>query len=152
MKKIRVYADTSVFGGCFDEEFAKESVKFFEEVRKGKYSLALSDILLTELDKAPTGVKSVLDSIPPNLLETISATEEIIILRDSYLREGILTVKAINDASHIAVASVAEVDLLVSWNFKHIVHYDKIRGFNAVNMLLGYKPILIYSPKEVIEL
>lgn len=50
---------------------------------------------------------------------------------------------------HIALATVADVDLLVSWNFKHIVRFDKIRLFNAVNLEQGYKPLAIHSPREV---
>ena len=60
--------------------------------------------------------------------------------------------KSAADAEHIAAATVAGVDLMVSWNFKHIVHFDKIRGFEAVNLLQGYKPIRIHSPREVVPL
>ena len=50
---------------------------------------------------------------------------------------------------HIAIAAVAEVDVVVSWNFRHIVRLDKIRLFNGVNLECGYKPLTIYSPREV---
>ena len=72
-------------------------------------------------------------------------------LADSYQRRGILTAKFYNDGLHIALATVADVDLLVSWNFKHIVHFDKIRRFNAVNLERGYKPLQIFSPREVVS-
>jgi hypothetical protein len=76
-------------------------------------------------------------------------TEEVIELADSYQRREILTHKFYDDGLHIALASVAEADLLVSWTFRHIVHFDKIRLFNSVNLELGYKPLQIYSPREV---
>lgn len=71
------------------------------------------------------------------------------LLSDAYLRHRILTHKFHNDARHIAIATGAGADLLVSWNFKHIVRFDKIQKFNAVNIEMGYKPISIYSPREV---
>jgi hypothetical protein len=152
MKKIRVYADTSVYGGCFDDEFARESLRFFEEVRSGRFVLILSEALLFELRSAPERVREILRSIPAYGLETVEMSDELDSLRDAYIHEEILPLSSVDDASHIAAASIAEVDLLISWNFKHIVHFDKIRGFNAVNLLMGYKPIQIFSPKEVIEL
>ena len=70
-------------------------------------------------------------------------------LDDLYQESGILTSNFYDDGLHIALATLAEVDLLVSWNFRHIVHYDKIRRFNAVNLEQGYKSLTIYSPREV---
>jgi hypothetical protein len=70
-------------------------------------------------------------------------------LAEAYLNHDILTPNFRDDARHIALATVAGADLIVSWNFKHIVHFEKIQRFNAVNMEMGYKPILIHSPREV---
>jgi hypothetical protein len=152
MKSIRVYADTSVFGGCFDDEFAEDSKRFFEEVRAGKFILFLSDIVLLELTGAPRKVQELLDEISPFTAEPIRLTNEVRGLRDAYIEAGIVTSAALRDAAHIAAATIAEVDVLISWNFKHIVHYEKIRGFNGISLLKGYKPILIHSPREVIDL
>ena len=66
-----------------------------------------------------------------------------------YQERCILTPKFYDDGLHIAVATVGEADVLVSWNFKHIVRFDKIRRFNAVNLEFGYKPLQIFSPREV---
>ncbi|MBI5215942.1 MAG: PIN domain protein [Ignavibacteriae bacterium] len=152
MKKYSIYADTSVFGGCFDVEFEKESKKLFAEVTEGKFALVISTTTLRELHKAPQRVQMVLSELPPQFIEFIEFTEEIGFLRDKYLEAGILSPSSISDAEHIATASVAQVDFVVSWNFKHIVHFEKIQSFQAVNLLYGYKPINIYSPKEVVEL
>lgn len=151
LKRLRVYADTSVFGGCFDEEFSEESHKFFEEVGSGKFLLVVSETTLFELKEAPAEVRGVLTQLPPDFLEVIEAAEEITALRDAYIEAGVLGEASIRDASHVASASVAEVDMIVSWNFKHIVHFEKIRGFHAVNLIKGYRMIEIYSPREVVE-
>jgi len=151
MKLPRIYADTSVFGGCFDEEFAEESKLFFEDVKAGRFALVISSTILGELEKAPDYVQKVLTELPPERLEVIDFCDEIALLRDAYLLAGIVGPEGKADAEHIATASVADVDFVVSWNFKHIVHYEKICGYQAVNLMNGYKEIRIYSPKEVVE-
>ena len=81
----------------------------------------------------------------------IELTPEAIELADAYLNHNILSQNYRNDARHIAMATVAGADVLVSWNFKHVVNFEKIQKFNAVNIEMGYKPIAIYSPREVTE-
>jgi hypothetical protein len=151
MRRLRVYADTSVFGGCFDEEFARESRGLFADIRAGKFLLILSATTALELAEAPERVREVLTSLPSEAVEVVSAPEEIAVLRDAYIAAGVVSEGAALDAEHIAAATVADADVVVSWNFKHIVHYDKIRGYNAVNLLQGYKSLAIHSPKEVVE-
>lgn len=151
MHTMRVYADTSVFGGTQDEEFAKESRRFFEQVQAGRFRLVLSETVLDELKPAPPDVKAVLASLSEETTETVSLSPEVAELRDAYLEAGIVGPSSRRDAEHIATASVAAVDLIVSWNFHHIVHYDKIRLYHAVNLVQGYKPIPIHTPKEVIQ-
>jgi predicted nucleic acid-binding protein len=152
MKSLRIYVDTSVFGGCFDDEFKEASLKLFDEIRAGRFILLFSAATLRELKTAPEQVRGVLRSIPEQFLEAIEETPEVIELRDAYLKAGIVTKKSTVDAEHIAAASVAGADIIVSWNFKHIVHYDKIRGYRAVNLLNRYSHLIaIHSPKEVIN-
>jgi len=151
MKLFTIYADTSVFGGCFDEEFARESKLLFESIKNGKFTLVISSTTLGELEKAPDYVQKVLAELPLERVEIIDFCDEIAVLRDAYLQAGIVPVQSKADAEHIAAASVADVDFVVSWNFKHIVHYEKISGYHAVNLMNGYKQIRIYSPKEVVE-
>jgi hypothetical protein len=152
MKKVRVYVDTSVLGGCFDVEFSKESLRFFEQVKRGDFVLVISAVLLRELDRAPERVQKVLASIPSDQVEIVEDSGEVLSLRDAYLKAGVLGPASRGDAEHIASASVADVDFVMSWNFKHIVHYERISGFQAVNLMNGYKPIRIFSPKEVVNL
>jgi predicted nucleic acid-binding protein len=150
MKRFRVYADTSVYGGCFDEEFAEESIAFFDAVRRGQFKLVISPTVLAELQRAPERVKKLLGDLTTDTVEMIDRIDEIRSLREGYLEASILGPEHQADAEHIASASVAEVDFMVSWNFKHIVQFEKIAGYQAVNLLNGYREIRIYSPKEVV--
>ena len=142
--------DTSVIGGCFDDEFAKESLALLDMARQGKLILLLSDILAGELEAAPEEVQAYLAKLPANCFDRVISNEESKYLRDAYLKAKVVTHKHSEDAHHIAMATVVRADLVVSWNFKHIVHWDKIRLFNAVNLQQGYPPIEIRSPKEVV--
>ncbi len=150
MKRFRIYADTSVFGGCFDDEFAEESLAFFEAVRNGKFVLVVSPTVLAELQRAPEQVQEILTGLPANAVEIVEISTEVEHLRDAYLAASILRFEHKSDAEHIATASVAEVDFVVSWNFKHIVHFEKIAGYQAVNLLNGYREIRIHSPQEMV--
>jgi formylmethanofuran dehydrogenase subunit B len=151
MKKMRIYADTSVFGGCFDEEFQVESQKLFDAVRSGTFILVVSDAVLAELQGAPQKVREIVSGLDPARVEFVAITTEMENLRDAYLKAGVVGPDSREDAEHIAIAVVSGVDLVASWNFKHIVHYDKIAGYNAVNLLNGYRPLQIFSPKEIVE-
>ena len=149
MKVQRVYIDTSVVGGCHDDEFAPWSNGLMKDFRLGTFKPVVSRIVTLEIADAPEDVRrtyAVLLNLDYELLEV---TPEATALADLYQQRGILTPKFYDDGLHIALATIAEVDVLVSWNFRHIVHFDKIRLFNAVNLEQGYKPLQIYSPREV---
>ncbi len=143
------YADTSIFGGVFDAEFADASSRFLDLVKSGVYELVTSELVREELEAAPERVASLFAQVLPHC-ELAEIEPDALALRDAYLREGILTEKYMTDALHVAVASVARADLLVSWNFRHIVNFRKIPLYNAVNALHGYGEIEIRSPREVI--
>ena len=149
-RKIRkkVFVDTSVFGGCFDKEFEKESRWFFDEVAAGRFEVVVSKIVMDEIDDAPEHVQRFVDGLNFRVLDP---NDEVTRLRDAYIDEGILGKSSLDDAEHIAAASIEAVDLMVSWNFKHIVHFDKIRAYNAINVLRGYRGIDIRCPSEVIS-
>nr|VFK64759.1 MAG: hypothetical protein BECKUNK1418G_GA0071005_105014 [Candidatus Kentron sp. UNK]VFK71225.1 MAG: hypothetical protein BECKUNK1418H_GA0071006_105513 [Candidatus Kentron sp. UNK] len=149
MKIQRVYTDTSVIGGCFDEEFAPWSNGLIEDFRLGKLKQVVSELVSAEIEDAPEHVKNKYAEILALGPEILEINEQIFALADIYQERNILTPKFYDDGVHIASASVAEIDVLVSWNFKHIVHFDKIRMFNAVNLEFGYKQLQIYSPREV---
>ena len=149
MKILRVYIDTSVVGGCFDHEFAPWSNGLVRDFEEGSFLPVVSEVVAAELEFAPEAVKAKWDEILQLAPELLEVTEEATVLTASYAEHGALPPKFRNDMLHIALATVADVDVLVSWNFKHIVRLDKIRIFNAVNLELGYKQLQIYSPREV---
>jgi predicted nucleic acid-binding protein len=148
MKRQRIYVDTSVFGGCFDREFATWSVALMNDFRTGRYGLVVSDVTASEIAKAPEEVRDLYDELLNSAEELKVAPEALGLLR-AYETQGVLPPRYRADMLHIALATVAEVDVLVSWNFSHIVRLDKIRLFNGVNLQMGYKPLTIYSPREV---
>ncbi len=150
MGKIqRVYVDTSVIGGCFDKEFEIWSNGLIKDFENGYYKPVVSELVATELVEAPESVKEKYAEIQGFDHEWLMIDASVIDLADAYQKQRILTPKFYDDCSHIALASIADVDVLVSWNFKHIVHLNKIRLFNAVNLANGYKILQVYSPREV---
>ena len=90
VEKLRVYADTSVFGGCFDPEFEADSRKFFEEVRHGRFTVVISEVTIAELQMAPQEVKEVLANLPPENVEFVERTDEADSLTRGYLEAGIV--------------------------------------------------------------
>lgn len=149
MKLQRVYVDTSVIGGCHDAEFSLWSIGLMKDFRLGNLKPVVSSVVDAEIQDAPDKVKETYHELIEVDHEFLDVTDEAVTLADTYVKRGILTSKYAEDALHIALASVANVDVLVSWNFKHIVHFDKIRQFTAINIERGYKPLQIYSPREV---
>ncbi|MEW6745110.1 MAG: PIN domain protein [Planctomycetota bacterium] len=148
MKRLRIYVDTSVFGGCFDTEFSAWSTALMDDFRRGRYALVVSDVTASEVGMAPTQVQDLLAQLVA-VADKLPVTREALELLRAYESHRILGPRFRNDMLHIAIATVAEVDVLVSWNFRHIVRLDKIQLFNGVNLELGYKPLTIYSPREV---
>ncbi|MFZ2959042.1 MAG: hypothetical protein WA705_19315 [Candidatus Ozemobacteraceae bacterium] len=149
MKKIRIYVDTSVIGGCFDPEFEKWSLALFQDFEKKSYIPLTSYVVEQEINLAPQEVQDQFQTFLGFDPEIIKINSEVLEIRDAYQKKAILKPKFANDLLHIAIATFANADVLVSWNFKHIVRFDKIILYNSVNIELGYKAIQIYSPREV---
>ncbi len=148
---MRVYVDTSVIGGYFDDEFEKDTKLFFERIRKKDFSVYISDITNLELELAPNNIRKIIYDIPDDCLIILDYTKEAEELAENYIKENILGKASTNDASHIALATINRIDVLVSWNFKHIVNFNKIKLFNSVNLKLGYPELDIRSPNELID-
>ena len=123
----------------------------FEAFKTGSMLLVVSDLTLVELESAPKEVREVLLSVPREHMEFIEFTEESSSLSETYLNEGVVSKKSRVDAQHIAIVTVSRVDVLVSWNFKHIVNLERIHGYNSVNMRLGYPTLEIHTPIEVLK-
>ena len=145
----RVYLDTSVVGGCFDREFAVWSIALMDDFRAGRLRPVLSSLLAAELEPAPADVRALHTELVGLAEPILILGAEVFDLADRYVAHRIVPERYTNDMLHIALATVAQADIVVSWNFRHIVRFDKIRQFNAVNLEAGYKPIAIHSPREV---
>lgn len=149
MKRQRIYVDTSVIGGCFDPEFAPWSTGLMRDFREEYFAPVVSELVAAEVARAPDFVQEVYKELLELGAEVLSGGETSEVLVQRYLEHGIVPERFEADAQHIALGTVAEVDIVVSWNFKHIVRFDKIRMFNAANRELGHKEVEIYSPREV---
>jgi len=146
----RIYTDTSVIGGCLDDEFRAHSVRLIRSFEMGSAIIVLSDLTRLELEDAPTAVRAVLHAVSETDREYVELTDEAAELAERYISEGVLDPTKRVDAQHIAIATVSRVDVLVSWNFKHIVNLERIRGYNSVNLRQGYPLLEIRTPAEVI--
>jgi len=149
MKTPLVYFDTSVIGGCFDDEFSKWSNGLFEDLKNGFIIGATSDVVASEIKLAPQMVIDKYNQFIGMDVTVFNRNDSVDDLVDAYFERNIVTKKFKADLLHIALATVYNADILVSWNFKHIVHYDKIVRFNAVNLEYGYHQLTILSPREV---
>jgi len=108
-------------------------------------------LTLAELERAPQDVKEIIRKVPTEFVEHIGFTEEVRELAETYLQENVVSERSRIDAQHIATATINRVDVLVSWNFKHIVNLDRINGYNSVNLKLGYPMLEIRTPAEVLK-
>jgi predicted nucleic acid-binding protein len=149
--KQRIYIDTSIVGGYFDEEFKEATVKLFERLDNNEVIFVVSDLLDLELINAPQQVIEHLLKYSKDKFQRIELTEEAIKLAAKYIDEKVVGKTSLEDCRHIALATIHKVDVLASWNFKHIVNLDRIKGYNAVNLRLGYAMIEIRSPKDLIH-
>jgi predicted nucleic acid-binding protein len=151
MHKQRIYIDTSVIGGCFDIEFEEWSNILFDEFIEGEKIVVVSDVVFDELLNAPRKVREKLDQIETENVEIHYKDSEVAFLASKYIEFGAISENSLNDAYHLAIATVFNVDVLVSWNFKHIVNLDRILKYNSINLMFGYKILEIRNPKEVIS-
>lgn len=146
---LQLDLDTSVYGGCFDAEFELESNRLIERIRDGLAIVILSELVIQELAHSPPNVRALANSLSPELRIFVPLGEDATSLRDRYVAAGIVRARSRNDATHVALATVAGADALVSWSFKDIVRLDKMRGYNEINVASGYSHLQIVSPQEV---
>lgn len=147
----RFYFDTSIFGGAFDEEFDEASLQLFERVKFGKVICVFSDLTETELENAPENVREYFINLPKESMERVVVTDEILTLASKYVAEKVVGKASFDDCVHIAAATIYKADILVSWNFKHIVNVYRIRGYNSINIRSNYQSLEIRSPIEILE-
>jgi predicted nucleic acid-binding protein len=146
--KQRLYIDTSVFGGFFDEEFAEFTIPLFKRFQNGEFKLLFSTITQEELSYAPENVRNLVKSIKIESTEFIDASGEAVDLASQYIIEKVVGQTSFDDCLHIALATINRADFLLSWNFKHIVNIQRIQGYNSINIKNGYKQLEIRSPRD----
>jgi predicted nucleic acid-binding protein len=149
-RKLILYLDTSVIGGYYDDEFLDDTRRLFQAIKNNEYGVVISDLTLKELIKAPQNVKTLLRDLSIDFMEIV-ASPECVELANEYLKEKVVGQTSLEDCVHIATATIHKVDILVSWNFKHIVNIQRIRGYNAINLKNGYQQLEIRSPKDLID-
>ena len=149
--KPRLYFDTSVFGGVYDDEFSEITILLFDKVKSGGIICVYSDLSLVELNNAPQKVQDFFQVLPKQNMEYVQVTQEAFELAEQYLQEKVVGQTSADDCRHIATATINKVDYLGSWNFKHIVNVFRIRGYNSVNLKNGYIQLDIRSPREIVN-
>lgn len=146
--KQRLYIDTSVFGGFFDDEFSEFTKPLFTRIQQDEFIIMFSSITQDELSYAPENVKNLVKSIKSDITEFLITTDEAIGLANQYIKEKVVGQTSLSDCLHIALATIYRADFLISWNFKHIVNVLRIQGYNAINIKNGYKQLEIRSPRD----
>ena len=147
----KYYIDTSVFGGYFDSEFEETTKELFKEILNKKVTILFSEMTENELEDAPEKIKEFVRNFPKEKVQFIEITEESIELADKYIQENVVGKTSREDCIHIALATINRADVLISWNFKHIVNLKRIRGYNSLNLKYEYPSLEIRSPKEMID-
>lgn len=148
---MRIYVDTSVFGGYYDDEFKQSTAPLFDAFFSGRAFALISETLVAELVGAPERVRHLLERLLDGECERLILTEDALVLRDAYVAAGVVSPRWAEDALHVAHASLVQADVIASWNFKHLVNPLRIRGFNTVNAQLGYGPMAIMTPDDIVR-
>jgi len=146
--KVKIYLDTSVFGGYYDEEFEQYTKPLFDRIANDDFILLFSNLTQDELEPAPQQVKDLVTQIKATSTQFIETSDEAVELAKAYITEKVVGETSYSDCLHIALATIHKADYLVSWNFKHIVNVQRIRGYNAINLKNGYSLLEIRSPRE----
>lgn len=147
----RLYLDTSVFGGYFEPEFQFWTQSLFDQIKEERHVLLYSGLTDFELSDAPKEVSDLILEVPDNCIEIIEINQEALNLADAYINEQVVGKISRPDCIHISLATLNNADVLVSWNFKHIVNLNRIRGYNSVNYKLGYQILEIRTPREILD-
>ena len=155
-RKIKVYLDTSVIS-YLDQQDAPEQMKetreVWERIKAGQYDVFISDVVLRELADCKDEAKR--DLLIGHLAEIkynlIAVDDDIAKLAEKIVTKGVLKQKNIDDCQHIAAAILSDCDIIVSWNFKHIVNVKTIRGIKVITTVEGFKDLLIYQPTALLN-
>lgn len=152
--KMRLYIETSVPNFLFTKQAPEKRMitqKFFE-IELNKHTVFVSDLVIEEIEQSPKEREQELkEAIKKYKIGLLNKNQECDDLSSKYIEAEIIPEKYRNDALHIAIAVVNNMDVIVSWNMEHIVKVKTIVGVNKINKESGYKEILINTPEEVLE-
>ena len=148
MKKLRVYVDTSVIGGKFDNVHALATQAFWDAVEKGDIVVLASDVLDEEVERSPQHIRDFFDELPVSQVERIVSTDESDTLANRYIAANVVNKESLNDCKHVALATIYS-DGIVSWNLRDMVKRQK--KYNNVNRAQGYPEIKILTPDKFLE-
>jgi len=136
------------FGGYFDIEFEDFTIPLFDRIKEGEFTLLFSSVTQDELENATINVKELVQHLRVEQTEFLEITDETVELANEYISEKVVGSTSYADCLHIALAIINRADYLISWNFKHIVNVERIRGYNSINLKMGYKQLEIRSPRD----
>ena len=156
MSAILLYVDSSVWNCQFNDhvvDLQAQTRSLFHRIQIDRaVQPFISDVVLQELGNAPTERATLLAGLIRDIAPTrLSLDDESAALAEAYIQHGILTPGHLVDARHVAIATVAQMDALVSWNYRHLVNRRRREAFNGVNAIMGYRSIDIVSPPEVFD-
>jgi len=152
-KQIPVaFIDSSVVGGYYDIEWMKGTRELWRLMELGLVRFVTSSVTFDEIVLKPKTPAHVVELFNEwfDANDILPLTNEARDLADAYIRHGVLTQNSLNDARQVAICTLANIDYLVSWNFKHLVGTERKRGFHAINLLQGRRPVDIVTPWEII--
>jgi len=154
VKKLKIYLDTSVISHLQADDVPEKMVftqKLWDEIKKDEFDIVLSEVVLSEIEDCPEPKKTVLSEYLGEIqYQKVSLTNEVTELANKYIEQKVLPPKCLDDALHIASASINGCNAIVSWNFKHMVNLRTFFGVNGVNKLFGYGEIVIVPPNEIV--
>lgn len=149
---MKIYFDSSVYGGCFDPEFADASNELFRRAKAGWFKLVWSSVVEDEMRDAPPEVRQLFRTHTRRASSLkVPVTPKVAELASAYVAAKVLPQKMFNDGVHVALATVYNVAYLTTWDRKHLVAPARIVAFQEVNLTFGYNPVSIVTPQTLLE-
>ena len=155
MRNPKIYLDTSVISHLRQEDVPEkmnDTLVLWEEIKQGRYDAYISETTIAEVMEAHEPKRSIMLDYLEQIEYTILNVNDTVKEFASKLNDkGILSIKQFDDCLHIGCAVVYECNMIISWNFKHIVRVKTINGVRYISSILGYNDIGIYSPSMIIQ-
>jgi predicted nucleic acid-binding protein len=155
LRKLKLYIDTSTISHLFADDTPdkmEDTIQFWKDCISGKYDLFISPIVIDEVEKCAEPKRSKMyERLEQITLQVLDRNDEVVQLAKKYINSGVLKEKSFDDCLHIAFAAVYDCDILVSWNFKHLVNFKTINGVRIVNATNRYREISLVAPNMLLE-